>query len=258
MCIEDDPTIVNWPGEEGHVTYGEGVFVGYRYYDTFNKEVAYPFGYGLSYSAFSYSRISVSKTGPNTAVVTAMVTNTSNRDGAEVVQVYVAPHMSAVARPKHELKGFQKIFLPAGESAAVIIELDERAFAYWSERLNDWHIEAGDYTIEVGRSSRDIEYAQKVTLDGDGKTMPLNESSTLNEWLDDEVGSKVLYKVLEELVQNEIMDESSTDELRELYGETPLNEMGMIFMRGYDVFMSRVTKEYAQTLLELQIWGDIK
>ncbi len=99
-----------------------------------------------------------------------MVKNTSNVDAAETVQVYVAPGKADVARPKHELKGFTKVFLKAGESAEVSFDLDDRAFAYWSEKFNDWHVESGEYAIEVGTSSRDIAGSAVVELDGDGKT----------------------------------------------------------------------------------------
>ncbi|MBT1175023.1 glycoside hydrolase family 3 C-terminal domain-containing protein [Bifidobacterium sp. LC6] len=192
LDINDDPSMLNWPGEEGHVDYGEGVFVGYRYYDTYKKAVDYPFGYGLSYATFEVSNVSAAKTGANTASVTANVTNTSAVDAAETVQVYVAPGKADVARPVHELKGFTKVFLKAGESKSVTIDLDERAFAYWSEKFNDWHVEAGEYGIEVGVSSRDIAATVSVELDGDGKTQPLTEWSTFGEWSADPVGSKVV------------------------------------------------------------------
>ena len=116
LDINDDPSMLNWPGEEGHVDYGEGVFVGYRYYDTYGKAVDYPFGYGLSYATFEITGVAVAKAGANTATVNATVTNTSDVDAAETVQVYVAPGKADVARPKHELKGFTKVFLKSGES----------------------------------------------------------------------------------------------------------------------------------------------
>ncbi len=109
--VNDDPSAMNWPGEEGHVDYGEGVFVGYRYHDTFRKQVTYPFGYGLSYATFDVHDATVAKTGPRTAEVTVTVTNTSDVAGAETVQVYVAPSKAKVARPVHELKGFAKVAL---------------------------------------------------------------------------------------------------------------------------------------------------
>ena len=208
LDINDDPSMLNWPGEEGHVDYGEGVFVGYRYYDTYGKVVDYPFGYGLSYATFEIADVAVAKTGANTATVTATVTNTSDVDASETVQVYVAPGKADVARPKHELKGFTKVFLKSGESKTVTIDLDERAFAYWSEKYNDWHVESGEYAIEVGVSSRDIADTVAVALDGDGKTQPLTEWSTYGEWEADPFGAKIVAAVAaaggDVLIQNVI------------------------------------------------------
>ena len=197
--VNDDPSAMNWPGEEGHVDYGEGVFVGYRYYDTFRKQVTYPFGYGLSYATFDVHDATVAKTGPRTAEVTVTVTNTSDVAGAETVQVYVAPPKAKVARPVHELKGFAKVSLEPGESKNVTIALDDRAFAYWSERFDDWHVEGGTYTVEVGVSSRDIISRLGVEIDDDGKIMNLDEWSTFGEWLDDPIGAPILQHVLDDM-----------------------------------------------------------
>lgn len=197
--VNDDPSAMNWPGEESHVDYGEGVFVGYRYYDTFRKQVTYPFGYGLSYATFDVHDATVAKTGPRTAEVTVTVTNTSDVAGAETVQVYVAPPKAKVARPVHELKGFAKVALEPGESKSVTIALDDRAFAYWSERFDDWHVEGGTYTVEVGVSSRDIVSRLDVEIDDDGKIMNLDEWSTFGEWLDDPIGAPILQHVLDDM-----------------------------------------------------------
>lgn len=197
--IEDDPTVMNWPGEEGHVNYGEGVFVGYRYYDTFHKPVAYPFGYGLSYVKFELNDVKVVKTGPRSAEVTVTVTNISDMAGAETVQIYIAPPASKVARPVHELKGFAKVALEPGESQTVTLTLDDRAFAYWSERANSWRVEGGVYTVEIGVSSRDIVAADTVDIDDDGTIMELTEWSTYGEWLDDPIGAPILQHVLDDL-----------------------------------------------------------
>ena len=197
--VNDDPSAMNWPGEEGRVDYGEGVFVGYRYYDTFRKPVTYPFGYGLSYATFDVHDVTVAKTGPRTAEVTVTVTNASDIAGAETVQVYVAPPKAKVARPVHELKGFAKVALEPGESKNVTIALDDRAFAYWSERFDDWHVEGGTYTVEVGVSSRDIISRLDVEIDDDGKIMNLDEWSTFGEWLDDPIGAPILQHVLDDM-----------------------------------------------------------
>lgn len=225
--INDDPSMLNWPGEEGHVDYGEGVFVGYRYYDTFKRQVAYPFGYGLSYSTFALDQVQAVADAhqPNTVQVSARVTNTSDRAGAEVVQVYVAPEQSAVARPVHELKGFVKVYLEAGASTTVTIELDSRAFAYWSERFNDWHVEEGTYTVEVGTSSRDIAARVAVTLEGDHKTLPLTEWSTYDEWKQDILGAQAMKAAAAAAERGEIIAIPDNDMTALFLHAMPINSM---------------------------------
>ncbi|KAA8823587.1 glycosyl hydrolase [Bifidobacterium reuteri] len=245
MDINDDPSMLNWPGEEGHVDYGEGVFVGYRYYDTYNKAVDYPFGYGLSYATFEIGDVAVAKTGANTASVTATVTNTSDTPAAETVQVYVAPGKADVARPVHELKGFEKVFLGAGESKTVTIELNERAFAYWSEKYNDWHVEAGEYTVEVGVSSRDIAASIAVTLDGDGKSMPLNEWSTFGEWSADPVGAKVVEAVGAAGERGDMPKLPDNDMMRLFLNSMPINSLPTLLGESGKDLTAFMLDEYA-------------
>lgn len=196
--LEDDPSYINFPGGEGTVDYGEGVFVGYRYYDTVGREVSFPFGFGLSYTTFSIDDLRVEAQGPCDAHVDVTVTNTGTRSGSETVQVYVEPKgPSPVARPKHELRAFRKVELGPGESRVVSFDLDARAFAYWSEARHDWHVEAGDYDIEVGSSSRDIDATGTVSLDGDGNSLELTDFSTYAEWIADPVGGPILTKAQE-------------------------------------------------------------
>ncbi|MBW3095483.1 glycoside hydrolase family 3 C-terminal domain-containing protein [Bifidobacterium sp. 64T4] len=246
MDINDDPSMMNWPGGEGNVDYGEGVFVGYRYYDTYGKQVDYPFGYGLSYATFEIGGIKAEKTGATTARVTATVTNTSDVDAAETVQVYVAPGKSAVARPKHELKAFRKVFLKAHESAEVSFDLDARAFAYWSERFSDWHVEAGEYGIEVGSSSRDIAGVATVALDGDGKALPLTEWSTFNEWSEDPVGSKVVAGVRAAGECGELPKLPDNDMMRMFLGSTPINSLPTLLGEGGKAISAFMLDEYAK------------
>lgn len=190
--LEDNPTITSFPGEEGHSRYGEGVYVGYRYYDTFKRRVAFPFGFGLSYSTFEISDVRLEKTGPNAVQVSMTVANTSRVDGAQTVQVYVAPRASKVGRPSHELKAFAKVFLKAGQSREVRMDLDQRDFAYWSTAMDGWHVEAGTYGIEVGTSSRDLVARLDVDLDGDGLFIRLNTDSTMEEWREDSIGGPIM------------------------------------------------------------------
>ena len=246
MDINDDPSMVNWPGEEGHVDYGEGVFVGYRYYDTYGKAVGYPFGYGLSYATFEISKAAVARTGANTAVVTATVTNTSGVDGAETVQVYVAPGKADVARPRHELKGFVKVFLKAGESADVAIDLDERAFAYWSERYDDWHIESGEYAVEIGTSSRDIAATVTVALEGDGKTQPLTAWSTYGEWSSDPIGAKVMAAVAAAGEAGELPKLPDNAMMNMFLMAMPINSLPTLMSEGGKSITRFMRDEYAR------------
>ena len=168
MALEDNSSYNYFPGTPVSVEYREGIYVGYKYYDTANKEVRFPFGHGLSYTTFEYSDIKVSADkikDTDTVTVSFKVKNTGAVDGAEVAQVYVSDVESTVYRPVKELKGFKKVFLKAGEEAEVSIELGKRAFAYYNVNLHDWHVESGDFKILVGASSRDIKLEAKVYVE---------------------------------------------------------------------------------------------
>ena len=168
LKLEDNPSYLTYGGEGNTAIYNEGVFVGYRYYDRKKMDVLFPFGYGLSYTTFAYSNLKLSADSiQDTATLTVQVdvTNTGAVAGKEVVQLYVGDVESTVFRPVRELKEFAKIELQPGETKTVTFTLGKRAFAYWNTQLNDWHVETGDFRIEIGRSSRDIvlEKTVKVT-----------------------------------------------------------------------------------------------
>ncbi|MFD2078282.1 beta-glucosidase [Actinopolymorpha cephalotaxi] len=195
--LEDNSSYLNFPGDSGVVRYGEGVFVGYRAHDRASQEVSYPFGHGLSYTTFDLGDLTVrtagSVAGDDLAVeVSVTVTNTGPLTGAEVVQVYVRDTECSVARPVQELKGFAKVALEPGESRTATVTLDRRAFAYWSIRHHDWVVEAGDFEIAVGTSSRDLRAAATIRLDAPSLALPLAGDSTLAEWLADPQGSELL------------------------------------------------------------------
>jgi beta-glucosidase len=145
-----------YPGVNGTVHYDEGILVGYRWYDTKKIEPLFPFGFGLSYTTFTYSNLRVSATGPDTAEVDCDVTNSGSRTGAEVAELYVASGPSSVQRPEKELKGFAKVLLAPGETKTVKMGLNARSFAYYSTDKHSWEVDAGTYSILVGGSSRDI------------------------------------------------------------------------------------------------------
>ncbi len=167
LINEDALSAQYFPMGPRTVEYREGIFVGYRYFDTAKKAVAYPFGHGLSYTRFEYSDLKLSKKTVKEGeklTVTFKLKNIGEVDGAEVAQVYVAAPESKIFKAEKELKGFKKVFLKAGESAKVEIELDERAFSYYNVNICDWHAESGKYAIKVGASSRDIRLEGEVTV----------------------------------------------------------------------------------------------
>ncbi len=158
--LQDTPSYLNFPGENDEVRYGEGVFVGYRYYETVELPVRYPFGHGLGYTTFSLSDLQASRDGSRVSVTVA---NTGDRAGKHVVQLYVSPPNGAVARPKRELRGFMKVALEAGESARIDFLLDARAYAHWDTRTGGWLVPGGEYLVEVGHSAHDIAVSHAVT-----------------------------------------------------------------------------------------------
>lgn len=159
LALSDNPSYKYFPGTEVTTEYRESIFVGYRYYDKAEKEVLFPFGYGLSYTEFKYSALKLNKKKMNDTdelTVSFKVKNVGKVDGAEVCQVYVSAPDSDIFKAKKELKGFKKVFLKAGEETTVTVTLDKRAFAYYNVNIHDWHVESGKYEILVGSSSRDI------------------------------------------------------------------------------------------------------
>ncbi|GAA4186397.1 glycoside hydrolase family 3 C-terminal domain-containing protein [Gryllotalpicola kribbensis] len=184
--FEDNPAIGNFPGENGVVRYGEGLLIGYRWYDAHALPVSYPFGHGLSYTSFAYSELAVDVLDDSASPrvrVGLTVTNTGRAAGAEVVQVYVTDAEASVYRPEQELRGFARVHLEPGQSQTVAIELDSRAFAFWSTAAHAWVVEGGSFDIRVGASSRDIRLTDTVTLTGAEITPPLAVDSTADQFL---------------------------------------------------------------------------
>jgi beta-glucosidase len=197
LRLQDTPSYLNFPGEEGHVRYGEGVFVGYRGYDAVDLPVAYPFGHGLSYTRFDHADLSVATTGSQDTADLAItvrltVTSTGAVAGREVVQLYVGGPPGRVARPPRELRGFTTVDLGPGESADVEWALGSRDLAYWSTAHRQWVVEPGEYTVEVGASSRDIRLRAGVHVEATAPRPPLDGMATLQEWLADPDGAAAI------------------------------------------------------------------
>ena len=168
--LEDTPSYPYYPSKEHTSEHREGLYIGYRYYDTVGKEVRYPFGHGLSYTTFAYSDIKASKD-----KVTFNITNTGTCDGAEVAQVYVSCTNGKVFRPKKELKGFTKVFLKAGESKTVTVKLDDKAFRYFNVKTDRWEVETADYEIMVAAKVSDVKRSQTVRILGTEAPAPYGE-----------------------------------------------------------------------------------
>ena len=164
--LEDVPAhkLGDFPGKNGVAVYREGIFVGYRYYDTYKVEPQFAFGHGLSYTTFSYKDLKLVKGVGNIFTATFSITNTGNIDGGEVAQLYIHKDKSSIERADKELKGFQKVFLKPNESKTVTISLNKEAFQYYNETKKSWDTELGAYTIEVGGSSRAIQLKAGVNL----------------------------------------------------------------------------------------------
>ena len=195
LKLSDTPAHLNWPGGAGEVRYGEGLFIGYRYYDARELPVLFPFGHGLSYTTFEYSNPRVSaKTFKDVdgLTVTVDVTNTGDIPGKEIVQVYVHDHKSGLVRPEKELKGFAKVELQPGETKSVSIQFDFRAFAYYHPEYKQWITEDGEFEILIAASASDIRHTLKVTLES-SLCLPciLDKESTIREWMADPRGQAV-------------------------------------------------------------------
>jgi beta-glucosidase len=203
--LEDTPAVLNYPGENGAVRYGEGMYIGYRYYDVKDLDVLYPFGYGVSYTSYAYSNLRVSAQAfrdVDGLTVSVDVTNTGEVAGKEIVQVYVHDETARLSRPDKELKGFAKVALQPGETQTVTIELDARAFAYYDPAYHQWVTESGSFEILVGRSAADICLKASVEMEST-QILPsiLGPDSTVGEWMADPVGAQVLGPVLREVMQ---------------------------------------------------------
>jgi beta-glucosidase len=196
LKLADIPAHLNWPGDAGAVRYGEGLYIGYRYYDKKEMPVLFPFGYGLSYTTFAYANPRVSASAfkdVDGVVVMVDVTNTGSLAGKETVQVYVHDLASSLARPVKELKGFAKVELQPGETRTVSIPLDFRAFAYYHPEYKQWITEDGEFNLLIGASSTDIRHSLRVTLQST-LNLPciLDKESTIREWMADRRGKATL------------------------------------------------------------------
>ena len=195
--LEDTPSFGNFPGEFGHVRYGEGLLVGYRWYDAKGLDVAYPFGHGLSYTTFRFGDATASVSPSGDLDVTVPVTNSGRVAGRVVVQAYVGLPGSVVVRPPRELKGFASVELAPGETKPVKCAIKRADLAYWDTRVGRFVVEGGTYRLEVGASSRDIRATCTVDVAGDDVVVPLTLESTMGEALAHPVVGPMLQQLVD-------------------------------------------------------------
>jgi beta-glucosidase len=219
LRLEDSPSFGNFPGEFGHVRYGEGLLVGYRGFDAAGTDVAFPFGHGLSYTRFDYGDVSTATGDGGDITVTVSVTNAGPIAGREVVQAYTSLAESAVQRPPRELKGFAVVSLEPGESADVKIAVRRKDLAYWDVRVDRWVVEAGAYSVDVGASSRDIRSTTSVDVAGDEVVLPLSLESSFEEVLAHPVAGPLLNEALE------AREGGVPDDLFKLLGNFPVGRL---------------------------------
>ena len=202
--LSDNPSYLNFPGDGETVAYREGIFVGYRYYDRKEMPVRYPFGYGLSYTEFSYSNLQLDKSSmkdTDTLTVSVDITNTGKRAGKEIVQLYVADRTGSADRPVRELKNFAKVSLEPGETETVRMELNKRSFAWYNVKLHDWYAASGTYEIQIGKSSREIVLCDTVELTTDVKVpMEIHKNTTVGQLLRNPDMAQVLQEALSEMM----------------------------------------------------------
>ncbi|MAM55314.1 glycoside hydrolase family 3 C-terminal domain-containing protein [Microbacterium sp. UBA3394] len=225
MRLEDNSAYGTFPGEFGHVRYGEGILVGYRWYDAKKLEVAYPFGHGLSYTTFSYGEATASVTASGDIRVSVPVTNTGDRDGREVVQVYTSLPGSIVQRAPRELKAFASVAVAAGETVTAELTVRRADLAYWDIRVDEWIVESGEYTLEVAASSRDIRATTGVAVTGDELVLPLSMNSSIGEVLTHPVAGPVVQQALAGLMGDGAGIMASDEGMQKMMASFPIGRL---------------------------------
>jgi beta-glucosidase len=234
LRLEDNPSYLNFPGEQGHVRYGEGVMVGYRHYATVGQPVRYPFGHGLSYTTFATTDLAVEATGVDAARLTVTVANTGQRAGRHVVQVYVATEAGPVRRPARELRAFAGVALEPGQSRTVELDLDRRAFAYWDVREGGWVVAPGAYTVQIGASAADVVAEAPLVLTGDTVVPELTLQSSVVEWFGHPVVGADCLQLFAASMPSELAESGAEEQagLLQMIGSMPMHRFVTDFGAG--------------------------
>ncbi|WP_444963200.1 glycoside hydrolase family 3 C-terminal domain-containing protein [Nocardiopsis sp. M1B1] len=243
--LQDTPAYLNFPGENSAVLYGEGLYVGYRWYDARDMEVAFPFGHGLSYTSFAYSDLELEQDGAGiTAHLT--VTNTGDRAGREVVQFYVAKPDSAVSRAPRELKGFTGVTLEPGSSERVSVLLPREDLAYWEVRADRWVVEGGEYVVSAGASSRDLRATAAVAVEGDALRLPVTLDSTLGEVMADPGAAALLAQAFTPPAAAEGSDNAMGMDMARMMASIPIRRLASFGPTGLDELEALVARINAE------------
>lgn len=278
--IEDTPCFENYPGTELTVEYKESIYVGYRFYDTTNIEVLFPFGYGLSYTTFTYSNLKINQK-KDKIIVTFKIKNTGNFKGKEIAQLYISQENPKTFKSKKELKGFEKIELEAREEKEISITLNNDSFEYYNPEIKRWAIEEGTYKILIGKSSRDIELEDKIFIKSNDKNIEKEYPIKYYKGNIHEINDKEFEKLLERKIPKrhlnieEINEENTLEQIKEtkigqiiyknqiekmnrLLNEQNVNKATKVLMdmqkplkKFYEKKSSKITKKMVEELIEI-------
>ncbi len=278
--LEDTPCYKNYPGTELTVEYQESIYVGYRFYDTNNTDVLFPFGYGLSYTNFEYHNLKIEQRNEKIKV-SFTIKNIGKLKGKEIAQVYVSQESPKIFKPKKELKGFEKIELQPGEEKRISILLNKKSFEYYNPEINRWAIEQGKYTIFIGKSSKDIVLKETIFIDSQDENIKKNYpkkyyTANVHEIQDDEfeelLGRKIpnrhlnIKDITEENTLEQIKEtkigkliyEDQIKKMKQLLKEQNVNKATKVMMdlqkplkKFYEKKSSKITKEMVDELIEI-------
>ena len=278
--IEDTPCFENYPGTELTVEYKESIYVGYRFYDTTNIDVLFPFGYGLSYTTFTYSNLKINQK-KDKIIVTFKIKNTGNFKGKEIAQLYISQENPKTFKSKKELKGFEKIELEAREEKEISITLNNDSFEYYNPEIKRWAIEEGTYKILIGKSSRNIELEDKIFIKSNDKNIEKEYPIKYYKGNIHEINDKEFEKLLERKIPKrhlnieEINEENTLEQIKEtkigqiiyknqiekmnrLLNEQNVNKATKVLMdmqkplkKFYEKKSSKITKKMVEELIEI-------
>ncbi|RGX62730.1 glycosyl hydrolase [Thomasclavelia ramosa] len=242
LKLSDNPSYLFYHGNGKRTEYREGVFVGYRYYDSKKMNVRYPFGHGLSYTTFMYDNLQISKgeiLDNEELKISFDVTNTGKMAGKETVQLYISDKTNLIERPEKELKNFVKVYLKPGEKKRIEMSLNKRSFAWYSTDIHDWYVGTGEYQIMVGSSSKDIRLVKNVRIVSTvNLPIEINRNTTIHELLNNSKTNSIMMSVIDKLVtyMNGVQKEGDTvkaEQLIKMLESSPLrllhSLMGMSF-----------------------------